>query len=488
MDLILYNTLSRKKEIFSPIKAGEVKMYCCGPTVYDFLHVGNFRGAVFYNFLRNHLEVLKYKVTFIYNFTDVDDKILNKAKLENTNSKIISERYIEEFKKDFLSLDLRPHEQNPKVTEYMSEIINMISDLIKKNIAYEVNGEVFYSVKSFSGYGKLSGRNVEELQSGSRIEIDPKKRDAMDFSLWKPAKEGEDSWDSPWGKGRPGWHIECSAMNLAIHGEQIDIHGGGMDLIFPHHENEIAQSEGCTGKHFAKYWLHNNMFTFGGTKMSKSLGNVRTMRGFLEEFNGEIFKSLVLSVHYRSECEFTEKTINSTISILSKFYSALRHAQDNQDEKYKDLKDAKVIEFTDSIKTARQKILAATNDDFNTPEIMAELFNVLRLFNQWIKPGQKITEQLKSVCYHYNEFMLSVGQPMALFQKPARAFLSSLDQILIRQKGIDVEKIKLIVEARTEARKNKDFATSDKLRDELLSMGIQILDTPTGTVWEIDRG
>ena len=326
--LKVYNTLTRKKEDFVPLTEGQVSMYCCGPTVYDYLHVGNFRGAVVYNFVRNWLEKSGLKVNFVYNFTDVDDKILQRAVKEQSTAHEIAERYITEFKKDFTTLGLRPHSSNPRVTEHMDGIIRMIQKLIDNKKAYAVDGEVFYSIRSFPDYGKLSQRKIDDMIAGSRVEVDAKKRDPLDFTLWKPAKAGEQSWPSPWSAGRPGWHIECSCMIHDILGEQIDIHGGGMDLVFPHHENEIAQGEGASGKPYARYWLHNNMFTFSGAKMSKSLGNIRTMRSFLEEFPAEVFKYLVMSVHYRSESEFSENTIAQAISGLARVYSALKVANE----------------------------------------------------------------------------------------------------------------------------------------------------------------
>ncbi|MBV2168017.1 MAG: cysteine--tRNA ligase, partial [Bdellovibrio sp.] len=255
----IYNSQSKQLEEFIPLTPGQVKMYVCGPTVYNFLHVGNFRGVVFFNLVRNWLENQGYKVTYALNFTDVDDKIINRAADMGVSPHDLSEMYITEYKKDFASLGLRPHDHNPKVTEHMDEIRSMVQTLIENKKAYETQGDVMYSIESFQGYGKLSGRNTDELQAGARVDVDEKKRSPLDFALWKAAKPGEVSWPSPWGAGRPGWHIECSAMIKKIFGEQIDIHGGGMDLIFPHHENEIAQSEGCTGKHFVKYWMHNNM-------------------------------------------------------------------------------------------------------------------------------------------------------------------------------------------------------------------------------------
>ena len=272
MSLKMYNTATRQKEEFKSITPGEVKMYVCGPTVYNYLHIGNFRGAIFFNLVRNWLERAGYKVTYVYNYTDVDDKIIKKANEEGVESIEISERYIKEFEKDFNRLGLTKHEHNPKVTDFMPQIISFVDDLVKKGMAYVVDGEVFYEIKNFPNYGKLSGKNLEDLEAGARVEVDSKKHNPADFVLWKPAKPDEPYWDSPWGKGRPGWHIECSAMIQSILGETIDIHGGGIDLKFPHHENEIAQGEGRTGKCYCNHWMHNDFLNMNDEKMSKSLG------------------------------------------------------------------------------------------------------------------------------------------------------------------------------------------------------------------------
>ncbi len=327
MALKLYNTLTKNKEEFHSIIPGEVSIYVCGPTVYDFLHVGNFRGPVFFNLVRNWLEAKGFRVRYIANFTDIDDKIITRSLKENVDSLVISERYIDEYKTDFNGLGLRKLDQNPKVTEHLPAIIELTQKLIETGKAYVVDGEVLFSVRSFTEYGKLSKRDIEDMRTGTRIAPGEKKRDPLDFSLWKPAKPGEPSWPSPWGPGRPGWHIECSAMIKELFGDTIDIHGGGMDLIFPHHENEVAQSEAATGKPFVKYWLHWNMINFSGQKMSKSLGNVRTARAFLQEYNAEIYKFMILSVHYRSPSDFSELGIERAVAGLARIYSSLANAE-----------------------------------------------------------------------------------------------------------------------------------------------------------------
>lgn len=482
--LKIYNTLGREKQVFETLEPGKVKMYCCGPTVYDFLHVGNFRGAVFYNFLRHWLEKLGYEVNFVYNFTDVDDKILKRASDEGVAPNEISEKYIEEFKKDFAALKLTPHTHNPRVTHHMEAIIEVVKTLIDEGKAYEVNGEVLYAVKSFDEYGKLSGRNTDELLSGARVEVDEKKKDPLDFALWKPAKKGEQGWDSPWGPGRPGWHIECSAMTKAVLGDQIDIHGGGMDLIFPHHENEIAQSEGASGKSYAKYWVHNNMFTFSGQKMSKSLGNIRTMRSFLEQYNAEIFKYMVLSVHYRSLADFSDASIERAISGLARVYSSLALADTYLSEGGEAQEDK---EWQKVLDQAHSEIEGFTNDDFNTPRVFAQVFEVVRAFNGMVKRGQKAKPIIVGRCRAFVDFIKTYSKMMSLFDEPASDFLRTLDDMLLAQKEIRREDVDQLVVDRKTARDEKNWARSDEIRDKLVEMGISLQDTPQGTYWEVEK-
>ncbi len=486
MSLKIYNTLSRQKEEFVPLVPGQVKMYCCGPTVYGLLHVGNFRGAVFYNLVRNYLEHLGYAVTYVYNFTDVDDRIIAKAKAEGVDSLVISERYIAEFKKDLATLNLRAHDHNPKVTEFMPEIVKMIEELVKNEKAYVIStGEVLYSIDAFKDYGKLSGRNKEELMAGHRVEVDPRKKDPMDFALWKPVKPGEPSWPSPWGAGRPGWHIECSAMNQAILGDQIDIHGGGMDLIFPHHENEVAQTEGCTHKPFVKYWVHNNMINFGGQKMSKSLGNIKTAQDFFKSYHPEIYKYMILSVHYRSISDFSQNGIDTAIHQLARMYSALAVAEsvvsgqptpDQIDAGFKKLVDEAWVKITEGLQ-----------DDFNTPQVMAALFEVVRQFNSQVKRGMKAHAGLVSKSLQLLALFKKMGEMMALFLQPAEKFLTDLDDLLLANLNLKREAIDALVNERVQARLTKDFKKSDELRDQLLKMGIAVSDFPTGSTWEVQK-
>ncbi len=488
--LKIYNTISKTKEDFKPLKEGEVSIYVCGPTVYDFLHVGNFRGPVFFNLVRNWLETKGFKVNYVANFTDIDDRILQRSLKENVDSLVISERYIDEYKTDFKHLGLRPHDSNPKVTEHLPAIIKMTQKLIENGKAYEVDGEVLYAVRSFAEYGKLSKRDIEDMRTGTRVQAGEKKRDVLDFSLWKPAKAGEPSWPSPWGAGRPGWHIECSAMIEAIFGDSIDIHGGGMDLIFPHHENEVAQSEGASQKPFVKYWMHWNMINLGGLKMSKSVGNIRTIRDFLSEYHPEIYKFMILSVQYRSPSDFSEAGIDRAVSGLARMYSALAQAE-------RTLKAGEAAglsvsagkmapALSESFLRGRVKLQEALDDDFNTPEAFAEVFNVIRTYNTTLKAGKPTADAVvnaRSVL----DWMKEQGKLFSLLQEEAEKFLTTLDDMLLKKKGLDRSMIDAKVSERWTARVAKDFAASDRLRDELLGLGIAISDSADGTRWEVSK-
>ena len=484
--LKIYNTLTKTTEEFKPMKPGHVSIYVCGPTVYSYLHVGNFRGPVFFNFVRNWFEYLGYKVDYALNFTDVDDKIINRATEEGKSAKDISEHYIKEYKKDFSDLGLRTHDHNPKVSEYMPQIIEFIQNLINNGSAYAANGDVNFAVDKFANYGQLSGRKLDDMQVGVRIEANEKKNHPLDFALWKSKKPNENlqgsSWPSPWGDGRPGWHIECSAMVHGLYGDQIDIHGGGLDLVFPHHENEIAQSEGCTGKTYVNYWMHWNLLNFGGSKMSKSLGNIVNMRTFLEEHHPEIYKWMMLSSHYRSVGEFSDVTIDLAISGLARVYSALALADSfitgdiQEDAKYQVELDG-----------AWQKIIEHINDDFSTPQAFAVMFEQIRKFNGQFKRGAKTNATLAGRAKQFKDFVLQFGKLLALFQMPAEKFLRALDQKMLVKAGIDEHDVEALVLARSLARQTKDYAKSDEIRAKLTQMNILVSDTPEGSFWEVNK-
>lgn len=483
--LQVYNTLTRKKEKFEPLSPPEVRIYLCGPTVYDFLHVGNFRGPIFYNFLRNWLEESGYKVRMIQNYTDVDDKIIVRANELKEAASQVSHKYIEEYKKDFEALSLRKHDQNPKVSESMDSIRELIEVLMKKDMAYKVpSGDVYFRVNKFSEYGKLSNNHPDNLHNG---EGGREKDHPLDFALWKSSKPGEPEdvrWQAPWGEGRPGWHIECSAMARKSFGDQIDIHGGGTDLVFPHHENEIAQTEAATGKPFAKYWVHWNMINFGGAKMSKSLGNIKTGRSFIEEYHPEILKYMMLSAHYRSTLDLSEESIHQGISGLARIYSALAMAQEILSVEGPIEGKSPLNEVADK---AWKDCVLAFNDDFNTAEAFARLFEVVRAFNGLAKKGQKSTPLLRAHAKALQDLVAKLGKLMAVFNQPAKEFLISLDQQLLKRLKLDKSQIELMIEERKTARAAKDFKKSDEIRDQLAAMGISVADTPQGMEWEVTK-
>lgn len=484
MSLMLYNTLTKNKEPFKSIEPNKVKIYLCGPTVYDLLHIGNFRGAIFFNLMRNWLEKIGNDVTFVYNYTDVDDKIIKRANDEGVDSLVISERYIQEFKKDFERLGLVPHDHNPKVTDYMPQIVKFVEKLIENNKAYVVDGEVFYQIENFEDYGKLSGKKLDELEAGQRVEVDQRKKSPFDFVLWKPSKEGEPSWDSPWSKGRPGWHIECSAMIQSLLGETIDIHGGGVDLIFPHHENEIAQGEGATGCKYCNYWVHNNFINFKDQKMSKSLGNVIRGREFMDRYHPEVMKYLMLSSHYRAMLSLSEDKITQTISALARVYSALEQALDILAEP--NIAPTKPIDsFTKLLAQSDKAIAHALNDDFNTVEVMAAIFEVVRTFN-----AQNFHKKRKDPIAHatiiaFKDWLREQGKMMALFQEDPKTMLKALNDIMVKEKNIDVTKVEELLTQRNLAREQKDWAKADQYRDQLKDMGVEFQDGAEGTTWRV---
>lgn len=485
LELKIYNTLSRQKEIFKPMNPPEVKIYVCGPTVYDLLHIGNFRGPVFFNLVRNWMEESGFKVTFAMNFTDVDDKIINRAQQVSMPSQELAAKYIQEFKNDLDSLELKKADLSPTVIESMPEIIDFIKSLVAKDKAYEQSGDVLFSIKDFPEYGKLSGRKTDELLSTVRIEPNENKRNPLDFALWKKAKPDEPSWPSPWGAGRPGWHIECSAMACKHLGEQIDIHGGGLDLMFPHHENEIAQTEALTGKQLAKVWMHWNMLQLTGNKMSKSLGNIISLRDFLKINHPEVYKWMMLSVHYRSVLDFGDESTLRAVSGLGKVYSALVVAQ-----MY--LKDSTAQLTPDPImqKVCDEhwdQVRKSLNDDFNTPDAFAAMYEVVRAFNTQVKRGQKTNAALISKSLSFRNFIRKFGSILSLFQQTPDQFLLTLDDRLLAKMNLQRPEIQKIVDERIQARQAKDFAKSDTLRAELTTMGIAVSDTADGSFWEVHK-
>ena len=460
----VYNTLTRKKEELVPITPGEIKMYACGPTVYNYIHIGNARPLCIFDILRRYLEYRGYNVKFVQNFTDIDDKIIRRANEEHVDFSEISERYIKEFWTDADGLNVRHATINPKATENIDAIIQIISTLIEKGYAYEAQGDVYFSTEKFKDYGKLSHQPLEDLEAGARIMVGEVKREPMDFAVWKAAKPGEPAWDSPWGKGRPGWHIECSAMNWRYLGDTIDIHCGGQDLIFPHHENEIAQSECFTGKPFAHYWMHNGYINVDNVKMSKSLGNFFTVRDVAEKYGYEPIRYLLISAQYRSPINYSTDIIEQCIAALNRLYTC----RDSLDFELKNAADAehdgdKAI--IDGFDKYREQFISAMYDDLNTADAIASIFELVRDINTNVV-GKTPSKAL-------------VEGAIAMFDE-----LTGVLGLVYNRKTETLDSdVEALIEARTNARKEKNWAEADRIRDQLKEMGIVLEDTAQGVKW-----
>lgn len=458
----IFNTMTRQKEEFIPNNPDEVKIYACGPTVYNYIHIGNARPLCVFDVLRRYLEYKGYNVKFVQNFTDVDDKIIKRANEEGITFEEVSKKYIEEFWTDANGLNFKKASVHPKATENIDEIINIIKTLEEKGYAYAVDGDVYFRTLKFKEYGKLSHQPIEDLQSGARIAIGEKKENPLDFALWKAAKEGEPYWDSPWGKGRPGWHIECSAMNKRFLGDTIDIHCGGQDLIFPHHENEIAQSECANGCTFSKYWMHNGYINVDNVKMSKSLGNFKTVREIANVYGYEVIRYFLISSHYRSPINYSLEIIEQCKSALERLYTC-RESLDFALKNAKDIPDDE--ELIKKLNSHREQFITAMDDDLNTADGVAAVFELVKDINTSILDK----EVSKNVC-----------------QIAATVFdeLCDVLGILYNRKNNDVDSdIEALIEERQQARANKDWATADRIRDELKAKGIILKDTPQGVTW-----
>ncbi len=458
----IYNTLTRKKEPFVPLEEGKVKMYCCGPTVYNFIHIGNARPICLFDVFRRYLEYRGYQVTFVQNFTDVDDKIIKKANEEGVTAAEIAQRYIKEYETDARGLGVRPATVHPTVTGHMEDIISIIQTLIEKGHAYQAGGDVYYRTRSFEQYGKLSHMPIDELESGARIAVGEQKEDPLDFALWKAAKPGEPYWDSPWGKGRPGWHIECSAMSRIILGETIDIHCGGQDLIFPHHENEIAQSEGASGKPFARYWMHNGYINVDNVKMSKSLGNFFTVREVAEKFGYEPIKFMMLQAHYRSP-------INYTLEVIGQCQASLKRIYNCKDKLTLTLEKAPAGAMTpqqkETIDGFQRQFIAAMDDDFNTADAVSAIFELVRQIN---------TDCDRNPLLGKDYFLYA--------QKLLDTLLDVMGIVIPRQQDQQLpSQVQELVDRRAQARKEKNFALADQLRDEIAALGYEVKETRQGT-------
>ena len=480
MSLRVYNTLSGKKEVFQPLVPGKVGMYVCGVTVYDYCHIGHARANIVFDIVYRYLQYSGYDVTYVRNYTDVDDKIINRANERGISSQQLSEEFIQAFDDDMEALGLRKPTHEPKATDYIAPIICLAEELIEKGIAYESAGDVYYSVEKFPAYLKLSKRNMEEMQAGARIAPGEQKRNPMDFALWKAAKPGEPSWDSPWGRGRPGWHIECSAMSSSLLGETFDIHGGGRDLIFPHHENEIAQSEGASGKPFVKYWLHNGFVNINQEKMSKSLGNFFTIRDILKSYDPEVVRFFILTAHYRSPVDFSDQNLKESQAGLSRFYEALQTAADAVEGCPEG--GASAEEGAD----LEAQFRAAMDDDFNTAQAIGHLFEGVRTINRLVaeKKFRKKADKVASV-RALRETICGLGEVLGLFGSDPAGWLKQQNLKGLAERGLVEADVDAAIRDRLAARGDKDFARADQIREELAQKGIELLDSPTGTTWKI---
>ena len=460
----LYNTLTRKKEEFVPIEEGKVSMYVCGPTVYNYFHIGNARPFVVFDTMRKYLEYRGYKVKYVQNFTDVDDKIINRAKEEGLTAGEVSEKYIDEYYKDAAALNIKKATVHPKVTETIPDIIKFIQDLIDLGYAYESDGDVYYRARKFEGYGKLSGKNIDDLISGARIAVGEKKEDPLDFALWKARKEdSEIAWESPWGMGRPGWHIECSTMSKKYLGDTIDIHAGGQDLQFPHHENEIAQSEAHSGKPFAHYWMHNGYINIDGIKMSKSLGNFRTVRDLLGAYDGEVLRFLILSGQYRGPIDFGEEILTQSQNGLNRMRNAksnLKHLIATGSGTMTREEKETLAEFD----RFREKFIEVMDDDLNTADAISVIFELITAVNTVVKDGA--SKEFAQKCL---DLLMELATILGLLQQDPEAEVTEVDP-----------EIQALIDERQAARKAKNFARADEIRDQLKAKGITLKDTPQG--------
>lgn len=478
MSLKIYNSLTHKKEDFEPLKAGSVRMYVCGVTVYDDCHIGHARAAVVFDLIHRALKSKEYQVEFVRNFTDVDDKIIKRASELKIGWNEVAVRYIDAYHRDMGALNLLPASVEPKATDHVPEMLALVQTLIQKGLAYEVKGDVFYSVSKFKGYGKLSHKKIEDLQAGARVDVMEQKKDPLDFALWKKSKPGEPSWDSPWGPGRPGWHLECSAMSMKYLGESFDIHGGGRDLIFPHHENEIAQSEGATCKPFAKYWIHNGFVNIDSEKMSKSLGNFKTIREILEKYDGEEVRYFLLSAHYRSPLDFTEGALSDAVLGLERVYTTLKRVKHFQTTARGEAISG--MAFKDELESC-------LSDDFNITKFLGLFFDKIRALNSALDTLEKKGQSLSvDFVKEFVSELKKVSDVLGLFYQDPDLYFEKKKARGLEKVSLDEAAIKRLINERAEARVRKDWAGADRVRDELAKQGVILKDNPDGsTQWHV---
>ena len=486
MSIEIYNTKTGQKSPLITLEEGKVKLYVCGITAYDYCHIGHARSALVFDMIVRYLRYRGYEVTFIRNFTDIDDKIIKRAQEQNTTCEELSSRFIAMFHEDMASLGILPPTIEPKATEHLPEIIGLIEELIRKGLAYQVGADVYFRVTGFNGYGSLSGRNLDEMQAGARVSINEQKENPMDFALWKGSKPGEPTWESPWGPGRPGWHIECSAMSRKYLGNSFDIHGGGKDLIFPHHENEIAQSEGATGKEFVKYWMHHGFVTIKEEKMSKSLGNFLTIREVIARFAPEALRLFIFSTHYRNPLDYSEAALLDAVAGLNRLYTCL--AEIEQLPATGNDQAASAIPKTDreKIETIAERFRKAMDNDFNAAQALGHLFEGVKVINKIRQhlPGKPASLDLQ-LLKQGAETTRDMANTLGLLTENPTLYLQKEQGKILKTLSLTPEEIENAITERTTARETKNWALADEIRDQLLAKGIELKDGPAGTAWQV---
>lgn len=490
MQLRLYNSLSSRKEDFKPQVERSVGIYVCGITAYDDCHLGHARAAVVFDVIVRYLRHRGFKVRHVQNITDIDDKIINRAREKNVSCKELSEHYVEEFQRDMEALGVARPDIEPKATEHIPDIIRLIETLISKDYAYSAQGNVFFSVEKFPGYGRLSHRSLEEMQAGARIEIDPRKHNPMDFALWKASKPDEPTWESPWGPGRPGWHVECSAMSMRYLGEIFDIHGGGQDLIFPHHENEVAQSVAATGKPFARYFVHNGFVTINGEKMSKSLGNFLTIKEILSGHHPEALRLFLLSKHYRSPLDYSQNVISEKQVSLDRIYTTLSEATSVARPALRPIDEltlpSEVKAAYSKIQNLKKQFYQAMDDDFNTAQALGHIFDAVKGINTILQMAKEGTDQTSRAVIGFGISVIKeIGTVLGIFTVEPRAYLERRKKEKLSRISFSEEEISHLIRQRDDARKKKDWAAADAIRQKLAAANIILKDGPQGTTWEI---
>ncbi|MEI7815594.1 MAG: cysteine--tRNA ligase [Desulfuromonadales bacterium] len=492
MALRVYNTFTGEKELFVPLTPGRVGMYVCGVTVYDYCHIGHARAGVVFDIIFRYLKYAGFDVTYVRNYTDIDDKIINRANQEGTDYRTIADRYIQAFDEDMAKLGLAKPTVEPKATDHIGGIISIIETLIAKGHAYASDGDVYYAVETFPDYLKLSGRNLEDMQAGARVEVGDKKRHPMDFALWKGSKPGEPWWQSPWGEGRPGWHIECSAMSMEFLGKTFDIHGGGKDLVFPHHENEIAQSEGANGCQFVRYWLHNGFVNINAEKMSKSLGNFFTIREVLKKYDPETLRFFILSAHYRSPIDFSDQNLDEAQSGLERICSclaALDEILNSHPRSYETAVSDNLtqigLELQEKVNQFLPRFAEAMDDDFNAAQALGILFETVRAANRFLAETKAITAAPLILIANVRDLFVEAGSVLGLFTTPPALWLEGVKAARTSQLELTPDEIELLISERAAARIAKNFKRGDEIRDLLLAKGVHLLDSTQGTTWDV---